>query len=117
MDRLLRGYRAFGSQYAVFTESRRIGDKSIVQFLDTAEAITHLREVGDRGDSAGSFQSLLSLWQILVREGAIPEDRADAAFTGIAAAFAQVRSSRDCFAAAQTGVNLLLGGQAPERLH
>jgi hypothetical protein len=114
VDRLLRGYRAFGSQYAVFTESRRIGDKSIVQFLDTAEAITHLREVGDRGDSAGSFQSLLSLWQILVREGAIPEDRADAVFLGIAGAFAPVRNSRDCFAAARTGLNLLLGGQAPE---
>ncbi len=112
VERLVRGYRAYGNQYTVFTESRRIGDKSILQFLDTADAIARMHDVGDRGDSAGSFQSLMSLWQILVREGAIPEDRADAAFTGIAAAFAQVRSSRDCFAAAQTGVNLLLGGQA-----
>jgi len=112
VERLVRGYHAYGSQYSVFTESRRISDKSIVQFLDTAEAISHLHDMGERSDTAGSFQSLVSLWQILVREGAISEDRADAVFFGIAAAFAPVRNSRDCLSAARTGLNLLLGGEA-----
>jgi len=114
VDRLVRGYHAYGTQYAVFTETRRIGDKSIVQFLDTAEAITRLRDVGDRSETAGSFQSLVSLWQILVREGAMPGDRADAVFLGIAAAFAPVKNGRDCLAAARTGLNLLLGAHTPE---
>jgi hypothetical protein len=113
VDRLVRAYRVYGNQYSVFSESRRLGDKSIVQFLDTADAISRLRDAGDRGEIAGSFQSLVSLWQILAREGAVPEDRADAVFLGIAAAFAPVRSRVDCFAAARTGLNLLLGSQTP----
>jgi hypothetical protein len=113
VDRLVRGYHVYGSQYSVFTESRRIGDNSIVQFLDTAEAITRVRDPGDRGDTAGSFQALVSLWQILVREGAIPEDRADAVFLGIASAFAPVRNGGDCFRAARAGLDLLLGPREP----
>jgi hypothetical protein len=112
VERLVRGYHAYGSQYSVFAESRRLGDKSIVQFLDTAEAITHIRDAGERGEIAGCLQALVSLWQILVREGALPEDRADAAFLGIAAAFAPVKSTRDCFTASRTGLTLLLGGEA-----
>jgi hypothetical protein len=111
VERLEHSFRAYGSQYSVFTESRSIGGESIVQFLDTAEAIGHMRDAGDRADTAGSFQSLVSLWQILVRQGAIPADRADAAFSGIMAPFAQIRSGRELFAAARTGVSVLLGNQ------
>jgi len=113
VERLVRGYRLYGSQYSVFTESRRMGDKSILQFLDTAEAITRLHDPGERGDIAGSFQALVSLWQILVREGVIPEERAETVLSGIAAAFAPVKNGRECFAAAETGLSLLLGAQTP----
>jgi hypothetical protein len=113
VERLVHGYHAYGSQYTVFTESRRISDKSILQFLDTADAITRMRDPGDRGNTAGAFQALVSLWQILVRQGSIPEDRADAVFADIVTPFAQVKSSRELFEAARGGVKLLLGGETP----
>ena len=39
------------------------------QFLDTAEAINKIRDPLLRSDAAGSFQALVGLWQILVRQG------------------------------------------------
>ena len=113
VDRLAREYHVYSSQYPVFTESARIGDKSILQFLDTADAITRVHDPGDRGDIAGSFQALVSLWQILVREEAIPENRADAVLFGIASAFAPVRNGREGFAASRAGLALLQDSQAP----
>jgi hypothetical protein len=113
VDRLVRSFHNYGSQYSVFTESRHISDKSILQFLDTAEAIGHMRDPGDRGNTAGALQSLVSLWQILVRQGSIPEDRADADFSGIVGAFAQVKTGRELFDASRTGAKLLLGADVP----
>jgi len=108
VDRLARQYRAYGSQYALFSESRTLSDKAINQFLDTAEATNKLRDPLFRSDVAGSFQSLISLWQIFVRQGTIPANKADAAFSGITGPFAQVRSNRELFESSRSGVNLLL---------
>ena len=67
-----RDYRTLRRQYAIFSESRTLSDKSIIQFLDTAEAINKIRDPLFRSDVAGSFQSLIGLWQIFVRQGTIP---------------------------------------------
>jgi hypothetical protein len=109
VTRLSRDYRVYGSQYHIFNESRRISDESIGQYLDTAEAITHMRDPGFRSDAAGSFQSLIGLWQILVRQGTLPESQADAAFGGIVQSFGQIHNERELFAASRAGVKLLIG--------
>ena len=108
VDRLAREYRTYGSQYAVFSESRSISDKSINQFLDTAEAINKVRDPMFRSDVAGSFQALVGLWQILVRQGTIPDTQADATFSGIVGGFLQMRSDRDLFDGSRSSVKLLL---------
>jgi hypothetical protein len=107
--RLARDYRVYGSQYPIFSESRRLSDEAIGQFLDAAEAITKLRDAGFRADVAGSFQALTGLWQIFVRQGTIPEDKADAVLSGIAQAFGQLHGDRELFAAGRAGVKLLIG--------
>jgi hypothetical protein len=61
-----------------------------------------------RSDVVGSFQSLVSLWQILVRQGSIAESKADATFAGILGSFAAVRNDRDLFDAGRGGVKLLM---------
>src|SRR5262249_54820104 len=55
VDRLARDYRTYGSQYAIFSESRSLTDKSINLFLDTAEGINKVRDPLFRSDRAGSF--------------------------------------------------------------
>jgi hypothetical protein len=109
VDRLARDYRNYGSQYAVFSESRSLSDKSINQFLDTAEIMNKVNNPAFRSDLAGSFQSLIGLWQIFVRQQTIPESQADAVFSGIVGSFAQVRTERDLFDSSRNGVKLLLG--------
>ncbi len=66
-----------------------------------------------RSDVAGSFQSLVGLWQIFVRQRTIGDDRADAAFSSIATGFAQVKSDRELFEASRNGLKTLFGGSIP----
>ncbi len=108
VDRLAREFGVYGSQYSIFAESGRLSDASIGKFLDDAEAISKIHDPQLRSDAAGSFQSLIGLWQIMVRQRTIPESQADAAFAGIAAAFAQVRGDRELFDSSRAGLNVLL---------
>src|SRR5215469_14607055 len=108
IDRLARAYRGYGSQYAIFSESRDLSDRSIGQYLDTAEAISRIREQEFRSDTAGVFDSLISLWQIFVRQQSLPPDKADAVFSTLAASFGQTKNHRDLFDAGRSGIKLLL---------
>jgi len=121
-DRLAREYHNYGSQFAVFSESRRLSGASIVRYLDTVEALNKLRDPLFRADTLGSFQSLVSLWQIFVRQGTIPDAQADAAFAAIVGSFAQVQNDRELFDSGRAGVRALLAaapggaGQPQERM-
>jgi hypothetical protein len=113
VERLAHDYRRYGSQYAIFAESRSLSDQSINQFLDTAEALQRLRDPLFRSDVAGSFQSLMGLWQIFARQKTIADDRADSAFSSIATSFGQIKSNRELFDASRNGVKTLFGGSIP----
>jgi hypothetical protein len=108
VDRLARAYHTFGAQYPVFAESGSLSDQAIVGFMDTAESIDKVHDPLFRSDLAGSYEALIGLWQILVRQGTIPDAKAGPAFTAIVSGFAQVRSDRELFDAGRTGVKALL---------
>src|SRR5256885_10920595 len=108
VDRLAREYHNYGSQYPLFSESRLISEKSITQYLDTANSITKVKDPALHSDLAGTFQSLVGLWQILVRQRSLPEARADAVFSGLVGSFGQIKNQRDLFDAGRNGVKLLM---------
>jgi len=108
VERLARAYRVYGAQYTIFSESRELSDQSINQFLDTAEAVNKIRDPEFRADVAATFQSLISLWQILVRQQSLPPAKADSVFAGISTGFAQLKNDRELFDAGRGGVKLLL---------
>ena len=112
VDRLAREYHSYGSQYPLFSESRTISEKSIAQFLDAANIISKQKDQALHSDLAGTFQALVGLWQILVRQQSIPDAQADAAFSGIVSSFASVKNNRELFDAGRNGVKLLLGSAA-----
>ena len=75
-DRLARNYRSFGAQYPIFAEVSDVSNGTINQFLDTAESVNQIHDLGLRSDVAGTLQSLVGLWQIFCRQGSIaPADR------------------------------------------
>ena len=108
VDRLARSYREYGSQYAVFSESPDLSDASIVRYLDAADSINKISQMDLRADVAGTFQSLIGLWQIFVREDTLPADHADAVFSGLLDSFARIRNDRELFDAGRAGVESLL---------
>jgi hypothetical protein len=115
VDRLAREYRQFGSQFSVFAEAPSLSDKTILQYLDVAESITDIRDHLLKADTAGTMQSLASLWQIFLRQGSMPQEEADAALSKILSGFTKVRNARELFDSGRAGVQVLLAAtKTPE---
>jgi hypothetical protein len=108
VERLAREYHEFGAQYPIFSESRSVSDKTVVQFLDTLDAVNKIHEPAFRSDAIGSFQGTVSLWQILVRQQSIPDSQADATLSAIAGSFAALHNNRDLFDAGREDIKRLL---------
>ena len=108
VERLVRDYREFGSQYPLFAETPAISDATILAYLDAARGITQIRDVGLRADAAGAMQALAGFWQIFVRQRSIPTADADAALGSVLQGFAKVQNQRDIFDAGKKGVARLL---------
>ena len=114
--RLASDYRAYGSQYSLFTEAPSVGERTILEYLDVAHSLNRSDATPLQVDLDGTMQALAGLWQIFCRHVAIPEDAADAALAGIVAPFAKARNNRDLFDTGRAGVTLLLkAAGAPER--
>ncbi|MDQ6676834.1 MAG: hypothetical protein M3Z09_06010, partial [Acidobacteriota bacterium] len=108
VDRLARSWKEYGAQYAIFNDSPAVTDQTVVQFLDTADSIEHMRDTLIRQNAAGLMQSLTGLWQILCRQSVIPSAKADAALAGILTPFAEASNERELFDAGRNGVHVLL---------
>jgi hypothetical protein len=122
VDRIIREFRTLGSQLPVLAEFGGLPDKSIIQFFDTAQALTGIRDQGVRAEAAGTFQALVGLWQVLVRNELIPASQADAVLSGLTSGFVKVRNEADVFEAGREGVISILraagatGGSAQDRM-
>jgi hypothetical protein len=85
-----------------------VSDKTIVAWLDAAEAIDKIRDPLFREDVAGTMQGLTGIWQIFCRQGSVPPDKADATLAALIAPFTSIKTSRDLFDAGRSGLNNLL---------
>lgn len=109
IDRLAREYRAYGAQYSLFNEVAVLRDATILRFMDSAAAISGLRNNVVKADAAGMMQSLTGLWQVLVRQGLIPESEADAVLYTLLEPFeTRVRNEQELFDAGRDGLFALL---------
>jgi hypothetical protein len=106
--RLAHDYRAFGAQYSILAEAPELSDATTNQFLDTAEAINQVHDLGLRADAAGTMQALVGLWQIFYRQGSIPPAEADRTLASLLSPFAKVKVERDIFEGGEEGVKTLL---------
>ena len=115
VDALVRDYRQFGSQYALFSDVPSVSDATIMAFLEAARANAPMRDFGLRGDAAGTMQALAAFWQIFVRQGSIAPADADVALAAVIRPFAKIQNSREVFDAGQKGVRALLdAAHAPQ---
>jgi hypothetical protein len=108
VDRLARAFREYGSQYPLFNTSPALSDKTIVSFVEMAEAMDKIHDPLFRQNTAGMAQALIGMWEIYSRQGLIPSSQADGSLSGIIAAFSGVTNDKQLFDAGRTGVRLLL---------
>ncbi|MGA2714938.1 MAG: hypothetical protein ABSG41_17700 [Bryobacteraceae bacterium] len=108
VQRMIRGWNVYGAQYMIFNDAPSLTDKTIVAWLDVAEAVDKHRDPLFRQDVIATMQGLTGIWQIFCRQGSIAPAKADEALSALVALFASVRSTRELFDAGRAGVDTLL---------
>jgi hypothetical protein len=105
---LAQKFSRYGNQYLIFSEFQGLNDESITRFLATADAIDRISNVTLRANALGIFQSNVGLWQILARQGQIPQAKLNESWQGVISPFAAgVNSSAQLFDSARTSLREL----------
>jgi hypothetical protein len=86
----------FSDQYRIFSEFQDLNDRSIVLFLQTAEALNNVPTTV-RGNALGMFQANVGIWQILARQGQIPTPRLNDSWQQMIKPFAKIRTSAQLY--------------------
>ena len=89
---LARRFEDYSAQYKIFSEFPDLNDQSITDFLQVAKALNNL-PTSDRGNAFGIFQANVGIWQILVRQGQIPNQRLNESWQEVIKPFAAIRTA------------------------
>ena len=105
---LAEKFPLFGDQYPVFAEFHALNDESIVKFLTVAESLNQIADRLAKTDALGTMQATLGLWQILARQGQIPDARLNDSWQKILTPFAALHSSDQVYQAGRAALAELL---------
>ncbi len=103
---LARKFGEFSEQYRIFSEFQELDDASIVLFMETAEALDNVPNPV-RGNALGTFEASVGLWQILARQGQIPNQQLNESWQGVIKPFARVRSAGPMYDAGRSSLREL----------
>ena len=106
--RLIDTHPRYGGQAPLFTETASLSDETMIAYLDMAERLDKIGSLTRRSDAIGTAQALTGLWQILVRQGQIPESAADAVLRKLIEPFFDIGNEQEIFDAGRQGVLALL---------
>jgi hypothetical protein len=105
---MARKISRYSDQYLVFCEFPELNDASIVQFLNSAEALDRIPDHILRGNAMGMFEAEASIWQILARQGQIPTAELNTSWQRAIRPFASVGSSAQLFDVGQNSLREIL---------
>lgn len=105
---LANGFSHFGSWYLIFSDFPELNDASITRFMNIADAVDGISNRTLRVNALGAFQANLGLWQILARQGEIPDAQMNPAWQKAVEPFAKISSSPQLFDAARSSLNALM---------
>jgi len=105
---LAKKYSEYGNWYLVFTDFPELTDESIVRFVKIADGLDGISNQNLRANVLGSFQANIGLWQILARQGEIPENALNDSWQKVIGPFAGVSSSIKLFDAARSSLGEML---------
>ena len=105
---LAEKFPLFGDQYPIFAEFRSLNNESISRFLTIAESLNQIPDHLARADALGMLQANLGLWQILARQGQIPDASLNDSWQKILNAFGALHSSEQVYEAGRTALGELV---------
>ena len=97
----------FGDQYSVFSEFHQLNNESIAKFLSVAEGLNQISDRLLKTDTLGMFEASLGLWEILARQGEIPDARLNSSWMAILNAFMNVHTSDQVYNAGRASLEQL----------
>ena len=103
---LARKFEEFSDQYRIFSEFPELSDESIAMFLDIVQGL-HGLSMPVRGNSFGTFQANVGIWQILARQGQISTANMNNSWQQVIKPFATIRSSAQLYDAGRTSLGAL----------
>ena len=99
-------FENYSDQYRIFSEFPELSDQSIAEFFDAVEDLNTI-PASVRGNAFGSFQAIVGLWQILIRQGQISETQGNASFHQVIKPFTGIRSASQLYDAGRSSLEEL----------
>jgi len=98
----------FNLWFSIFAEFPALDDTSIEKFVSAADRVDHISNPVLRANALGAFQANIGLWQILARQGQIPNAHLNSSWLSTVQPFLGVSSSVQVFEAARNSLQSLL---------
>ena len=94
---LVEKFERFGDQYLIFSEFPGLSNASIARFFTVAEGLNKVPDRLGRADALGILQANIGLWQILARQGQIPNANVNDSWMKLLSPFGTIQSSSQLF--------------------
>jgi hypothetical protein len=116
VEKMILTFPDYGDQFTLFNDASTLSEETIGAYLELLPRVDNVGNLVRRSDMMGMVQSLTGLWQILRRQGQIPDAQADPSLRAIVTAFWDISGNEQLFDAGREGVRALLSatGSAPE---
>jgi hypothetical protein len=101
-------FSEYSDWYLIFSEFPDLSDASVTRFVTVADAISGVPNQILRTNALGAFQANVGLWQILARQGEIPNSELNTSWQKLIEPFAKISSSPQLFDAARTSLGAIL---------
>src|SRR3984893_5116532 len=101
-------FARFGDQYLVFSEFPSLSNASITRFFTVAEGLNRIPDRLVRADALGILQANVGLWQILARQGQIPDASLNDSWQKSLNSFGTIQNSGQLFDAGRNSLAELL---------
>jgi hypothetical protein len=97
-------YESYKDWYQIFSEFPELNDASITSFVQTADSVNEVSNSTLRANALGAFQADIALWEILARQGEIPEKALNTSWQGAVDPFKKINSNSELFDAASSSL-------------
>ena len=94
--------------YPIFAEFPALEDASITGFLETVDRVNGISNPALRSNTLGALQAEIGIWQILARQGQIPDQGLNVSWQNTIQPYRDVGSNEQLFEAARKSLQAIL---------